>query len=88
VAYWSARFQNETRTTSFLVSLLVEMQVPCERCGQRTGRCVLVKAGGQRSFVCDICVARTPEFEARLAERMEQDKALLDRIAEGPNDGR
>lgn len=75
------KFVAETRTTSFLVGLLREAQVPCQRCGRATGAGVLV-VGDERTLVCGICVARTPDFEARLAERMREDKTLLDRLAD------
>ncbi len=64
VSYWSTRFQEETRTTSFLVGLLREGQVPCQRCGKWMGLYVLVQAGGERSFVCDFCSARSREHAA------------------------
>lgn len=78
-----SKFTAETRTTSFLVGLLREAQTPCQRCGRRTGSAVLV-IGDERTFVCDICVARTPDFEARLATRMREDKPILDRLADRP----
>lgn len=71
------KFTAETRTTSFLVGMLREAQTPCQRCGNWTGSAVLVTSDS-RSFVCDICVARTPDFEARLATRMREDKPILD----------
>ena len=79
------KFVAETRTTSYLVGLLRKSQTPCQRCGGMTGSAVLV-VGDERSFVCGICVARTPAFEARLAERIREDKPILDRLAEGPTD--
>lgn len=76
-----AKFTAETRTTSFLVGLLREAQTPCQRCGGMTGSVVLV-VGDERTFVCGICVARTPAFEERLATRMREDKPILDRLAD------
>jgi hypothetical protein len=74
------KFQAETLTTSFLAGLLREAEVKCQRCSQ-SGRVVVVSRA-ERAWVCDICVARTPEFTARLAERMERDRPILDRLAD------